>query len=111
MFSKLFGLSLKAGKIIFSFLKKSKLKFLLILLQVFDSSPQFNVNHSTKSSSSQRSGAWFEGPCQDVTYRIQDVKQLLPGCREQLGEKDTEFDSKVSYSFKTVNEIKKIVLF
>ena len=32
-----------------------------------------------------------------------DVKQLLVGCREQLGEKGTEVDSKVSHFFKTVN--------
>ena len=30
-----------------------------------------------------------------------DAKQQLVGCREQLGKKDTEFDSKVSHSFKT----------
>ena len=30
-------------------------------------------------------------------------KQLLVGCREQLGIKDTEFESKVLHSFKTAN--------
>ena len=30
-------------------------------------------------------------------------KQMLVGCREQLGTKDTEFESKVLHSFKTVN--------
>ena len=30
-----------------------------------------------------------------------DAKQLLVGCREKLGKKDSEFDSKVSHSFKT----------
>ena len=30
-------------------------------------------------------------------------KQLLVGCKEQLGIKDTEFESKVSHSFKTAN--------
>ena len=30
------------------------------------------------------------------------AKQLSHSCREQLREKDTEFDSKVSHSFKTV---------
>ena len=31
-----------------------------------------------------------------------DVKQLLVGCREQFGENDSEFDSKVLHSFKIV---------
>ena len=30
-----------------------------------------------------------------------DAKQLLAGCREQLGKKDTEFDSELSHSFQT----------
>ena len=30
-------------------------------------------------------------------------KQLLVGCREQLGIKDIEFDSKMLHSFKTAN--------
>ena len=30
-------------------------------------------------------------------------KQLLVGCREQLGIEDTEFESKVLHSFKTAN--------
>ena len=30
-----------------------------------------------------------------------DAKQLLVGCREKLGKKDSEFDSKVLHSFKT----------
>ena len=42
-----------------------------MLLQVFGISPKLNVNDSTKTSSFQRNEAWFEGPCQDVKYRIQ----------------------------------------
>ena len=38
-----------------------------------------------------------------------DVKQLLVGCREQLGENDSEFDSEVLHSFKTVKWNKKSV--
>ena len=65
LISKLFGLSIKVGKIIFSFFSffKAKLKFYLILLQFFDISPKLNANCSTKTSSFQRSGEWFEGPC------------------------------------------------
>ena len=44
--------------------------------------------------------------------------QLLVGCREQLGIKDCEFESKVLHSFKTANlnkkncsEVKKMFLF
>ena len=33
---------------------------------------------------------------------LDNAKQLLVGCRGQLVKKDTEFDSKVSHSFKTV---------
>ena len=71
LISKLFRLSITAAKIIFSLKKKSKLKFFLILLQVFDISPKLNINHSTKTSSFHRNGTWFEGPCQDEKYRIQ----------------------------------------
>ena len=35
----------------------------------------------------------------DISFS--DEKQMLVGCREQLGKKDTEFDSKVSHSLKT----------
>ena len=38
-------------------------------------------------------------------------KQLLVGCREQLGIKDTEFESKVLHSFKTGYWNKKKLLF
>ena len=31
-----------------------------------------------------------------------DAKQLLIGCREQLGENDSQFDSKVLHCLKTV---------
>ena len=34
-------------------------------------------------------------------YVFSDAKKLLLDCREQLGIKDAEFDSKVSHSFKT----------
>ena len=37
-------------------------------------------------------------------------KQLLVGCREQLGIKDSEFESKVLHSFKTANWNKKNVV-
>ena len=37
-------------------------------------------------------------------------KQLLVGCREQLGIKDSEFESKVLHSFKTENWNKKNVV-
>ena len=37
-------------------------------------------------------------------------KQVLVGCREQLGIKDTEFGSKVLHSFKTANLNKKDVV-
>ena len=42
-----------------------------------------------------------------------DTKQLLVGCREQLGKKDTGFDSKVSHSFKNskMKFKKKLLLF
>ena len=33
-----------------------------------------------------------------------DAKPMLVSCREQLGEKDKDFDSKVSHSFKTVKQ-------
>ena len=36
-----------------------------------------------------------------------DAKKLLVGCREQLGKKDTEFDSKVSHSFELQTKVKK----
>ena len=35
------------------------------------------------------------------------IYKLLLGCRKQLGKKDTEFDSKVSHSFKTAKCNKK----
>ena len=64
LISKLFGLSIKVF-LFFSFFSffKAKLKFYLILLQFFDISPKLNANCSTKTSSFQRSGEWFEGPC------------------------------------------------
>ena len=36
-----------------------------------------------------------------------DAKQLLAGCRDQIGKRDTEFDSVVSQSFKTAKWHKK----
>ena len=47
-------------------------------------------------------------PLSDIAFS--DVKQLLDGCREQLGENDSEFDSKVLHSFKTVKWNKKNVV-
>ena len=46
----------------------------------------------------------------DIAFN--DVKQLLVGCREQLRKKDTEFNSKVSHSFKSAKwNQKKLLLF
>ena len=39
-----------------------------------------------------------------------DTKQLLIGCREQLGKKDTHFDSKVLHAFKTAKWNQKTLL-
>ena len=79
LISKLFGLSIKAEKIIFF---KKKTKFLsvvsvsivehvpyCILLQLLDTLPKLNVSHSTEINSSQRGAIWFEG-----RYRFQSRK-------------------------------------
>ena len=47
-------------------------------------------------------------PLTDIAFS--DVKQLLVGCREQLGENDSEFDSKTFNSFKTVTWNKRNVV-
>ena len=45
-----------------------------------------------------------------VRIAFSDVKQLFVGCREQLGENDSKFDSKLLHSFKTVKWNKKNVV-
>ena len=60
------------------------------------------VSHSTKTNTSQ--GMQY-GLKVDIPFSR--AKQLLVVCREQLGIKGTEFESKVLHSFKTANWIKK----
>ena len=68
--SKLFGLSIKAGKIKkrliwckYVYIGTWPINFYCIFLQVFDTSPKLNVSHTTETNSSYRSGIWFKGPC------------------------------------------------
>ena len=59
---------------------------------------------------SQYWNQYFPGGCSIVWRSISlsvAQKQLLVVCREQLGIKGTEFESKVLHSFKTANWIKK----
>ena len=46
-----------------------------------------------------RGGSMVWRSLSDITFS--DAKQLFVGCRDQLGKKDTVFDSKVLHSFKT----------
>ena len=69
--SKLFGLSIQAGKIIKKRIICCKnfyrgtcpLNFYCIFLQVFDALPNLNVSHITETNGSWRSEVWYEGPC------------------------------------------------
>ena len=85
-------------------MERGTLNFKCILMQIFDTSPKLNVSHNTETN------PFIEGWCMvwrslsDIAFS--DTKQLLVGCREQLREKDTEFDSDVSHLMKSMKSKK-----